>query len=304
MVLDTASLYFRAFFGVPDSMRAPDGTPVNAVRGLLDFIARLVSTHKPSDLICAWDDDWRPQWRVDLIPTYKSHRVVRPVPGGVDVEEVPDPLEQQIPMIEAALAAFGFAVIGAPEHEADDVIGSLSVQFDGMVDVVTGDRDLFQLVSDERQIRILYTARGVGNLDLVDDAWVVRKYGVLPEQYADFATLRGDASDGLPGVKGVGDKTAASLLKQYGDLEGVVAAANDPGTGMATGLRGKIVAAADYLLVAPEVVAVVRDLELPEVDSRLTSLDETQTALVAELTERWGLGSSATRVTEALASYA
>jgi 5'-3' exonuclease len=304
MVLDTASLYFRAFFGVPDTMRAPDGTPVNAVRGLLDFIGRLVSTHRPTDLICAWDDDWRPQWRVDLIPTYKSHRVVRPIPDGVDIEEIPDPLEEQIPMIEAALAAFGIPVIGAVEHEADDVIGSLSAQFDGMVDVVTGDRDLFQLVSDERQVRVLYTARGVGNLDVVDDAWVVRKYGVLPEQYADFATLRGDSSDGLPGVKGIGDKTAASLLKQYADLDGVVAAANDPSTGLATGIRAKIVAAADYLLVAPQVVAVVRDLELPEVDSRLTPLDESQTELVAELTRRWGLGSSTTRVTEALAAYA
>jgi 5'-3' exonuclease len=304
MVLDTASLYFRAFFGVPDTMRAPDGTPVNAVRGLLDFIARLVSTHRPTDLICAWDDDWRPQWRVDLIPTYKSHRVVRAVPDGVDVEETPDPLEQQIPMIEMALAAFGFPVVGAVAHEADDVIGSLSVQFDGSVDVVTGDRDLFQLVSDDRQVRVLYTARGVGNLDVVDDGWVVRKYGVLPEQYADFATLRGDASDGLPGVKGVGDKTAASLLAQYGDLDGIVAAANDTGTGLATGLRAKLLAAADYLLVAPKVVAVVRDLTLPDVDSRLRPLDEAQTAVVAQLTEQWGLGSSADRVTEALASYA
>ena len=208
LVLDSASLYFRAFFGVPD-MRTPDGTPVNAVRGMLDFISRLVSTRQPTDLICAWDDDWRPQWRVDLIPTYKSHRVVRVVSGGVDIEETPDPLEQQIPMIEMALAAFGIAVQGAAQHEADDVIGSLSIQFGGPVDVVTGDRDLFQLVSDERQVRVLYTARGVGNLDVVDDAWVVRKYGVLPEQYADFATLRGDTSDGLPGVKGVGDKTAS-----------------------------------------------------------------------------------------------
>jgi 5'-3' exonuclease len=303
MVLDSASLYFRAFFGVPD-MRTPDGTPVNAVRGMLDFISRLVSTHQPTDLICAWDDDWRPQWRVDLIPTYKSHRVVRVVPGGVDIEETPDPLEQQVPMIEMALAAFGIAVQGAAQHEADDVIGSLSVQFGGPVDVVTGDRDLFQLVSDERQVRVLYTARGVGNLDIVDDAWVVRKYGVLPEQYADFATLRGDTSDGLPGVKGVGEKTAASLLQQYGDLPGVVAAANDPTTSMAGGLRGKILQAADYLLVAPKVVAVVRDLDLAEVDSSLKPLTEEQVAVVAELSDRWALGTSASRLVAALASYA
>jgi 5'-3' exonuclease len=303
MVLDTASLYFRAFFGVPDSMRAPDGTPVNAVRGLLDFISRLVTAYEPTDLICAWDDDWRPQWRVDLIPTYKAHRVVRAVPGGVDIEETPDPLEQQIPMIEVVLEALGIAVVGAAAHEADDVIGSLSAQFDGAVDVVTGDRDLFQLVSDEQEVRILYVARGVANLDVVDDAWVVRKYGILPEQYADFATLRGDTSDGLPGVKGVGEKTAASLLKQYGDLAGIVAAAADPETTMSTGLRGKLVAAADYLAVAPIVVGVVRDLELPAVDSGLAPLTEAQHAAVAELTDRWGLGSSATRVAEALSTY-
>ncbi|MGH3508572.1 MAG: 5'-3' exonuclease [Nocardioidaceae bacterium] len=304
MVLDTASLYFRAFFGVPDSMRAPDGTQVNAVRGLLDFIGRLVSTHEPTDLICAWDDDWRPQWRVDLIPTYKAHRVVRAIPDGVDVEETPDPLEVQIPMIEIVLEAFGIAVVGAAEHEADDVIGTLSRQFAGAVDIVTGDRDLFQLVADERDVRVLYVARGVGNLDVVDEGWVVRKYGILPEQYADFATLRGDASDGLPGVKGVGEKTAASLLQQYGDLAGIVAAAADPTTSMATGLRAKLVAAADYLAVAPTVVEVVCDLDLPEVDSALVPLTEERSATVAELTKRWGLGSSAGRVTEALAAYA
>src|SRR3954454_25068123 len=153
MLLDTASMYFRAFFGVPE-IKAPDGTPVNAVRGLLDFIARLVSTHQPTDLVCCWDNDWRPQWRVDLIPSYKAHRVEVPKPGGVDVEETPDPLEVQIPMIEAVLEAFGIAVIGADGYEADDVIGSLATQSQGPVDVVTGDRDLFQLVDDARDVRV------------------------------------------------------------------------------------------------------------------------------------------------------
>jgi 5'-3' exonuclease len=151
---------------------------------------------------------------------------------------------------------------------------------------------------------VLYVARGVGNLDVVDDAWVVRKYGILPEQYADFATLRGDASDGLPGVKGVGEKTAASLLQQYGDLAGIVAAAADPEASMSTGLRAKLVAAADYLAVAPTVVEVVRDLDLPEVDSTLAPLSDAKAAVVNELSERWGLGSSAARVSEALAAYA
>ena len=128
MLLDTASLYFRAFFGVPDSLRAPDGTPVNAVKGMLDFIARLVSTYQPTSLVCCWDEDWRPQWRVDLIPTYKAHRVVRAVPGGVDVEITPDPLVVQIPMIRTMLDALGIPVVGAAGYEADDIIGTLATR--------------------------------------------------------------------------------------------------------------------------------------------------------------------------------
>ena len=210
MVLDTASLYFRAFFGIPEIL-ADDGTPVNAVRGLLDFISRLVGQYRPTHLVCAWDNDWRPQWRVDLVPTYKSHRVEYVVKGEHPyVEEVPDPLEVQVPIIQAVLAAYGICVIGKDGYEADDVIGSLASQADMPVDVVTGDRDLFQLVDDKSGVRILYVARGVGNHERVTDHVVVEKYAVLPSQYADFATMRGDASDGLPGVPGVGEKTAAS----------------------------------------------------------------------------------------------
>ena len=295
MLLDTASLYFRAFFGVPE-IKAPDGTPVNAVRGLLDFIARLVTTHQPTDLVCCWDNDWRPQWRVDLIPSYKTHRVVRPVAGGVDIEETPDPLEVQVPMIEAALEAFGIAVVGADGYEADDVIGSLASQTKGAVDVVTGDRDLFQLVDDDQEVRVLYIARGVGNLEILTNSSIVKKYGILPEQYVDFAVLRGDASDGLPGVKGVGDKTAASLLQQYGDLAGIQAAAADDTTKMATGVRAKLTAATDYLEVAPTVVAVARDLDLPEVDTQILPLDEAGVEVVTGMRETWGLGGSVNRV--------
>ena len=298
LLLDTASLYFRAYFGVPDSVRAPDGTPVNAVRGLLDFISRLVSTHEPTDLVCCWDDDWRPQWRVDLIPSYKAHRVERPVAGGVDVEETPDPLEAQIPLIVEVLDALGIARVGAAGYEADDVIGSYAAQTDGEVDVVTGDRDLFQLVDDDACVRVLYTARGVGNLETLTDAAIVKKYGILPEQYVDFAVMRGDSSDGLPGVKGVGEKTAAGLLQQYGDLAGIRAAAADASSPMATGVRSKIVAASDYLDVAPTVVAVVRDLVLPNVDTAIRPIGEDAAEVVATLRDQWGLGSSITRVVE------
>src|SRR5699024_6713900 len=162
LLLDTASLYFRAFYGVPDSLRAPDGTPVNALRGLLDFVARLVADYRPDALAACWDDDWRPAWRVELLPTYKAHRVEEEVRDDPDVEETPDLLSPQVPLIAEALTLLGIAVVGAEEYEADDVIGTLSRRWDGPVDIVTGDRDLFQLVDDARGRRVLYTARGVG----------------------------------------------------------------------------------------------------------------------------------------------
>ncbi|MBO3664761.1 5'-3' exonuclease [Microbacterium stercoris] len=301
MLLDTASLYFRAFYGVPDKVRAADGTSVNAVRGLLDIIAKLVTLYEPTHLVACWDDDWRPQWRVDLIPSYKAHRVVEVVAAGPDVEEVPDPLETQIPLIREALAILGIATIGAPEHEADDVIGTLATRATLPVDIVTGDRDLFQLVDDERDVRVVYTARGMSNLEIVTDEVVVAKYGVHAAQYADFATMRGDASDGLPGVKGVGEKSAASLLAAHGDLAGIRAAAV-AGEGMSAGVRAKFAEAADYLDVAPKVVAVATDLALGEIADAIPALDEAAVDRAREFAERWNLGSAMERALTALAS--
>lgn len=299
MLLDSASLYFRAFYGVPDTVKAPDGTPVNAVRGFLDIITRLVTTYEPTHLIACWDDDWRPQWRVDLIPTYKTHRVAEVTATGPDVEVIPDPLEVQVPIIRQTLDALGIPIIGAAEHEADDVIGTLATRASLPVDVVTGDRDLFQLVDDASGVRVIYTARGMSNLEIVTDQTVVKKYGVLPSQYADFATMRGDSSDGLPGVAGVGEKTAATLLAAHGDLAGIIAAA-EAGEGMSAGVRAKILAALPYLEVAPTVVEVVKDLDLPEPDARLSPLDEARRADAATLAEKWALGTAMTRITDAL----
>lgn len=299
MLLDTASLYFRAYFGVPDSVTAPDGTPVNAVRGLLEFISRLTKDYAPTHLACCWDNDWRPQWRVDLLPSYKAHRVVAERSSAPDVEEVPDPLEAQVPVILDVLEAFGIAVVGADGYEADDVIGSLATGASMPVDIVTGDRDLFQLVDDERQVRVLYVARGVSKHERVDDAWVRGKYGVHAHQYADFATLRGDASDGLPGVAGVGEKTAATLLGRFGSVDGLRAALADPDADLAPGPRRKLADAADYLAVAPRVVAVARDLDLGEPDLRLPRTPADHERLV-ELSTRWGLDSPVARLVDTL----
>jgi 5'-3' exonuclease len=299
MLLDTASMYFRAFYGVPEIL-APDGTPVNAVRGLLDFVSRLVEQYRPTDLVCCWDNDWRPQWRVDLLPTYKAHRVVAEVEAAPDVEEVPDPLQVQVPIILEVLEAFGIRVIGADGYEADDVIGTLATGAGQPVDIVTGDRDLFQLVDDELDVRVLYIARGVGNHERVTNDWVRAKYGIDARQYADFATLRGDASDGLPGVPGVGEKTAATLLGRFGDMEGIIAAAHDPEAELGPGPRGKIKAAADYLEVAPTVVAVARDIDLDRSGLALPS-SPADPARVAALAERFGLESPAQRLRAVLA---
>ncbi|WP_281284295.1 5'-3' exonuclease [Nocardioides litoris] len=305
LLLDTASMYFRAFFGMPE-YAAPDGTNVNAVRGMLDYVSRLVEQYEPTDLVCCWDDDWRPQWRVDLIPSYKAHRVVEEVATAPDVEEVPDPLELQVPIIREVLEAFGICVLGAPGYEADDVIGTLATGAGKAVDVVTGDRDLFQLVDDDAEggpVRVLYIGKGVGRHERVTEEWVREKYAIEAGQYADFATLRGDASDGLPGVAGVGEKTAASLLQKYGDLDGVRAAAEDPASPLGPGPRGKIKAAADYLAVAPQVVAVARDLDLDRSRTALP-VEPADRERVTELAERWGLANPVERLTGVLAGLA
>ena len=299
LLLDSASLYFRAFFGLPDSMRSKSGEQVNAVRGLLDFMARFITEYSPTHLACCWDDAWRPTWRVDLVPSYKAHRVVRPDGAGGWVEEVAPELTQQVPWIRATLEALGLPIVGAPDHEADDVIGTLATRATWPVDVVTGDRDLFQLVDDARGVRLLYVGRGVSKHERIDDAWLRAKYGITGAGYVDFAVMRGDPSDGLPGVKGIGEKTAATLIDRYGDLDGIVANAGK----LSPGIQRSLAGAMDYLGPAREVVAVVRDLPLPDVDLTLPTAPK-DPDLFAALTEELNLGGSAERILAALAQSA
>ncbi|WP_329202055.1 MULTISPECIES: 5'-3' exonuclease [unclassified Streptomyces] len=299
MLLDTASLYFRAYFGVPDSVKAPDGTPVNAVRGLLDFIGRLVQDHRPDDLVACMDADWRPQWRVELIPSYKAHRVAQETPDGPDVEETPDTLTPQVPIIEAALDAFGIARVGVAGYEADDVIGTLTARATGPVDIVTGDRDLYQLIDDEKQRRVLYPLKGVGSLQLTDEAWLREKYGVDGPGYADLALLRGDPSDGLPGVPGIGEKTAAKLLDAFGGLPGIIAAIDDPRSKLTPTQRKRLDESRPYLAVAPKVVKVAPDVPLPAFDPALPTAPA-HPEMVEALARRWGLGGAVARLGSAL----
>lgn len=316
MLLDTPTLYFRAYFGLPESITAPDGMPINAVRGTVDFISALVTAYRPDRLIACFDADWRPAFRVAAIPSYKAHRVLEvaaeappsaeagPGPGAerpvsASIEVVPDTLGPQVPVLEAVLDAFGIARGWADQFEADDAIAAYAGAHDGPVDVVTGDRDMYQLVDDERGVRVLNIARGVSKLEVVDDNTLIAKYGIPGRGYADFAMLRGDPSDGLPGVAGIGEKSAASLIAEFGSLEGILAALEDPRSALKAAARKRLDAARDYLAVAPQVVRVRADAPTVPVDSRLPTSPADPDGLDA-LAERFGLDSPVRRLRKTL----
>jgi 5'-3' exonuclease len=277
LLIDGSSLIFRAYYGVPANVRAPDGLQVNAIRGFLETLARLITLRRPRQLAVADDQAWRPDWRVDLIPTYKSHRVAEPVPTA---------LEPQLPVIGDLLEAIGIDTAGAEEHEAEDVIATWSRLAGGTVEIASGDRDLFALVEDPR-VRVLYP--GKAGLAVIDEDEVTRRYGVPGRRYADFAILRGDPSDGLPGLKGVGAVTAAGMIRRYGDIAGV--------------LRDRPLRDADreYLTKAMRVVAPVADLPIPLPPGRRDAYPADEPALQS-LAAQYGLEESCGRLLAALVS--
>ncbi|MCW2607797.1 MAG: flap endonuclease [Frankiales bacterium] len=296
VLLDAPSLWYRAFHGVPESVTSPQGEPVNAVRGFLDLVARIVRDQRPARLVACLDLDWRPAFRVAAVPSYKEHRTLE---GGAEAE--PESLAPQVAVLLEVLEALGIAVVGAEGHEADDVLGTLTARETGAVDVVTGDRDMFQLVRDgvpgAGPVRVLYT---VEKMKPYTPGTVAAKYGIPGTAYADYACLRGDPSDGLPGVRGVGDKTAAALVARFGTVEGIVAALDDGETdGFPAGARAKLEAARDYLAVAPAVTRTVRDLPIPPLDDALPRAPKDPERLV-ELSSRWGLDSALDRLLAAL----
>lgn len=306
LLLDSASLYFRTFYGVPSTVRSPRGEPVNAIRGFLDAMTNLVQTRRPSRVVACWDEDWRPAFRVAAIPSYKAHRVAEDEPGA---EAVPDELTPQVPVIADLLAAFGICRAGADGFEADDVIGTLVAREAAApestrarpIEVVTGDRDLFQLVDDDGGVVVLYTAKGLRDLESVDEARLRERYGLHSGQaYADMAVLRGDPSDGLPGVAGIGEKTAVALVNRFGSLEGLLAARDSGDSALAPLQRRRLIDAEPYLRAAPAVVRVARDAPVPALDDELPRTPAAPERLV-ELAERWGLTGPATRLVNALA---
>jgi 5'-3' exonuclease len=270
---------------MPETMVSKDGTPVNAVRGLLERIIKLKIERKPDLIIAAWDTEWRPQWRVDLIPSYKTHRLDQTDESNEQDEAssmMPDSLGVQIPIIEELLIALGIPVIGHEEYEADDVIGTYAqnTQFSN-TEIVTGDRDLFQLIDNKRDVSVLYTSKG--NLEHYREQQVLDKYGVRADQYVDYAILRGDPSDGLPGVKGVGDKTAAKLISQFGDLDSVIKEAESRNSEIRERIAVSIVNTKDYLEKAKKVVPVVKNVDIPPINK--VKIDVAPTELLIRTAE-------------------
>ncbi|MEI6648780.1 MAG: 5'-3' exonuclease [Actinomycetes bacterium] len=294
MLIDSASLWYRAYFGMPDTLLAPDGTPVNAIRGYLDMTARLLAVYRPNRLVACIEGDWRPTWRTDLFPGYKANRL-----SADGEEEEPDLLTPQIPILLDLLEAFGIPVVGADDYEADDVIATYSVTHPGPTRIVTGDRDLFQLVDDDRKVAVAYLAKGISAHDLVNKQWIAEKYDIPGDRYALFAMIRGDASDGLPGIRGIGEKGAATIAQRFTTLSEVQSAAMNGDERLTPNLRKKILEAEEYIQIAPKLVHCALDVPLPNIDLALPkepeSLDE-----IYKYQRDYGLGASVDRMISAL----
>jgi len=265
MLLDSASLWYRAYYGMPDTMLAPDGTPVNAIRGYLDMTARLITMYSPKRIVACIEGDWRPSWRVELWPDYKANRLEEDGEG----EEEPDLLTPQIPILLDLLDEFAIPMVGVDDYEADDVMATFAVKEKGPIRIVTGDRDLFQLVDDKRDVKVVYLAKGLSQHELVDISWVARKYAIPGDRYALFAMFRGDPSDGLPGVRGIGEKGAAVIANHFVDVDQALQGAKDAHPALTPALAKKIIAGADYLKIAPTLVHCAKDVSSASVSSAL-----------------------------------
>ena len=301
LLLDSASLWYRAFYGLPQSMVSPSGQPVNAIRGYLDSIARMAVTYQPDRIVACLDGDWRPSWRTDLIPEYKANRIEEESDDGSlsDAAEELEILEAQVPVIMEVLDAIGIPLIGIDDYEADDVIATLSVREPGPTFIVTGDRDLFQLVHDKRKVKVAYIAKGISQHELVDLKWIKNRYEIPGDRYALFATFRGDPSDGLPGARGIGPKGAATIANSFATIEEVIEAANNSNSKLSASLQKKILESAEYLRKAEIVVNCVDDLRLPKGPFNLPKKVLNSKALEI-LAKSYGIDSSVKRLLSAL----
>jgi len=295
MLLDSASLWYRAYYGMPDTLLSPSGMPVNAIRGYLDMTARLIGMYSPDRIVACIEGDWRPSWRVDIFPAYKANRLEE----ESDEEEEPETLTPQIPILLDLLDAFGIPMLGVDDYEADDVMATFAVREKGPIRVVTGDRDLFQLVDDKRDVKVVYLAKGISQHDLVDIAWVSEKYGIPGDRYALFAMFRGDPSDGLPGVRGIGEKGAALIANNFASVEEALAAAHAEHEALPKSLVKKIIDGTEYLKIAPTLVNCARDVAIPKMDISLPQ-KPADLSEIYSMKDEYGLGASVDRLISAL----
>lgn len=296
LLLDSASLWYRAYYGMPDTLLSPEGEPINAIRGYLDMVARLIVQYKPERIVAAIEGDWRPTWRTELFPGYKANRV-----DEEGDEEEPDLLTPQIPILLDVLDAFNIPIVGADDYEADDVIATYSKREKGPIRIVTGDRDLFQLVDKERDVKVVYLAKGISNHDLVDEKWISNKYGIPGDRYALFSMIRGDVSDGLPGIKGIGEKGAAEIANIFPHIKDVLAANEKGSAELAEKYRKKVTASIDYAKIMEKLVMCAVDVPVPNIPDKLHKSNSLSNDLLA-LREKYGLGTSIDRFHTALSS--
>ncbi len=286
VLLDTASLYYRAYYALPESLTAPDGQPNNMLRGILSTMTKLARQLEPTALAACWDDDWRPKWRVDALPSYKTHRLAE---EGGEAEEVPDTLSPQIDALAQILDAGGIARPGAIGYEADDVIATFACTEPGAVTVVSGDRDMVQLVSQHVGV-LLAVNGGMEKWPLLTPELVRDRYDVDPSAYVDFAALRGDSSDGIPGIPGIGPKTASALINHFGSLDEVLDAAAGGTTGkpLTPRIAGLLVENAEQARMARFVSTAATNAPVAEVVTAIPSVPADPSLLTA-LVQRWGV---------------
>ena len=294
MLLDSASLWYRAYFGMPDTLVSPTGQPVNAIRGYLDMTSRLLVKYQPNRIVACLEGDWRPSWRVELFPDYKLNRL-----DEEGAEEEPDTLGPQIPILLDVLDALGIPLLGVDDYEADDLMATFSVKQPGPVRIVTGDRDLFQLADDERDVKIVYLAKGISNHDLVDLKWIQDKYQIPGDRYALFAMIRGDSSDGLPGIKGIGEKGAMVIANLFKTMPEVMQAAAGADERLSANIRKKLLESSQYAAIAPKLVGCALDVAIPEMEISMPKKPKSIEKII-KLKDEFGLGASIDRIMSAL----
>jgi DNA polymerase-1 len=246
-LIDGNSIAYRAFYALPEDLATKSGQVTNAVFGFTRMLIRLIKDHHPEGVAVAWDVS-RQTFRTESYPEYKANRL-----------KAPEHFRSQLPLIDEVLEALHITQLREEGYEADDLIASLTKRAigDGWdVLIVTGDRDAFQLVGGP--VKVLYTRRGISDTVLADEEWVTGKYGITPSQYVEYAALRGDNSDNLPGVPGVGEKTAAKLIAEYGSIDGVYGAVAD----QTPKLRENLSQHRDQVFLNRELMSLVDDLEI------------------------------------------